>query len=142
MVTMMRINTFIANHQFVATTNSANLASGKDLRLSINEFSDMQYKEFISLRGGLKTASDRVRNFAKVGDAATAVDWRDKKVVNPVKNQQQCGSCWAFSTTGAVESRWAIKSGSLLSLSEQQLVDCDTEQDQGCDGGLMDNAFT
>ena len=64
----------------------------------------------------------------------TSVDWRTKGIVNPVKNQGQCGSCWAFSATAAVEGANAIKTGTLLSLSEQQFVDCD-KRSQGCNGG-------
>lgn len=147
-MTYFRLAAFEKNHQFVAETNAANLADGSDLRLEINAFADMNYSEFIQLRGGLALDSHQFRNKETATetvstDAATSVDWRTEAgIVNPVKDQAQCGSCWAFSTIGSLESRWAIEHGELLSLSEQQLVDCDRDQDQGCNGGLMDNAFT
>jgi C1A family cysteine protease len=77
-------------------------------------------------------------------------DWRTKGVVNPIKNQQQCGSCWAFSTISVIESLWAIKGNPLTSFSEQLLVDCSAGCSEiqntsvcnsGCDGGWQWNAF-
>lgn len=83
-----------------------------------------EYKKRLGFRPNNKTVLKKapVKDISSLPDS---IDWRDKGVVNDVKDQGQCGSCWAFSTVASVESRNAIKTGKLFSLSEQQLVDCD-----------------
>ncbi|GJT92105.1 cysteine protease XCP1-like protein, partial [Tanacetum coccineum] len=74
-------------------------------------------------------------------DLPKSLDWRKKGAVAPVKNQGSCGSCWAFSTVAAVEGVNQIVTGNLTELSEQELIDCDTGFNNGCNEGLMDYAF-
>eukprot|EP01017_Pseudomicrothorax_dubius_P026176 TRINITY_DN28_c0_g2_i2.p1 TRINITY_DN28_c0_g2~~TRINITY_DN28_c0_g2_i2.p1 ORF type:complete len:368 (+),score=90.71 TRINITY_DN28_c0_g2_i2:127-1230(+) len=116
---------------------------GRPYTLAINKFADLTQEEFASRYLGYK-APTRERNFVTLNttNIPDSIDWRQKNAVNPVKDQGMCGSCWAFSTTGSVEGIVAITKGTLLSFSEQQLVDCSGSYgNEGCNGGLMDQAF-
>jgi len=114
--------------------------------LGLNKFADMTHEEFksIYLRPFKRSSNSAGSTFlpplnVKLPDS---VDWRTQGYVTPIKDQGQCGSCWAFSATGSLEGQWFKKTNKLISLSEQQLVDCsDKYGNQGCDGGLMDQAF-
>ncbi|XP_055946888.1 procathepsin L-like [Argiope bruennichi] len=116
-------------------------------RKGINEYSDLDHDEFVKTFNGYRREPGHKSNgttWVPIFNAyiPDKVDWRDKGLVTPVKNQQQCGSCWAFSTTGSLEGQHKKKTGQLVSLSEQNLVDCSgPEGNQGCEGGLMDQAF-
>jgi len=137
-------------------TRKANFEANKQLWgehesgavLGATQFSDMTLEEFqaLPIRGlapglyadlpylGKHEIDDAV-------DSTAAIDWVSKGAVTPVKDQGQCGSCWAFSTTGGLEGAWEIATGNLVSMSEQQFVDC-SKQNSGCNGGLMDYAFS
>ncbi|KAK9877570.1 hypothetical protein WA026_018674 [Henosepilachna vigintioctopunctata] len=109
------------------------------------QFADMTRKEFskrLGYRADLRSENEIGFQQAKIPDInlPDSFDWRDKNAVTEVKNQGSCGSCWAFSVTGNIEGQYAIKTNQLLEFSEQELVDCD-KVDEGCNGGLMDNAY-
>jgi KDEL-tailed cysteine endopeptidase len=133
---------FIVNH---------NVKANPSFLMAMNEFGSMTWEEFSTTRMGLKTSTRpsffgqvprvSLRSAVEMADPPAEVDWTSKGVVARVKNQGSCGSCWAFSAIGSVESAFAIKTGQLVEFSEQELVSCDPV-DSGCQGGLMDNAFT
>jgi len=102
--------------------------------------SNEEYKKLLGYKKNNFTVL-RQAPLKDVNDLPTSIDWRTKGAVNAVKDQGQCGSCWAFSTVASVEGRNFLKTGKLLSLSEQQLVDCDRSENQGCNGGDMATAM-
>ena len=141
----MRFSTFRQTVQELREHNRGN----STYTLGINQFADLTADEFrarVAKSGllknvwGAKSCSQFGDDTSKVPDS---VDWRTLGAVTPVKDQGQCGSCWTFSATGALEGAWAVAKGSLVSLSEQQLVDCAGLRygNMGCNGGLMDGAF-
>jgi len=121
----------------------------KSYKMAVNSFADLTNEEFRSKFLGYKMvdrsfirSKNEVHSDIDVSALPTSIDWVAKGAVTAVKNQGQCGSCWAFSTTGSFEGAHFLATGTLVSFSEQQLVDCSSAQgNQGCNGGLMDQAF-
>jgi len=129
----------------------------KTAKFGINKFSDLTADEFRRFYSGTKVAKKNptwpmlpLKSTKELSSVPPSWDWTTLGAVTPVKNQGQCGSCWAFSSTGNIEGQWFLSGKTLTSLSEQNLVDCDHECmeyegeqacDAGCEGGLMPNAF-
>jgi len=148
---LQRLNIFMGHVDEVELHNNGN----QTYTLGLNRFSHLTFAEFqdaVGLGGGggivataLMTAPslNLRRQVVPVNVSAlpAAVDWVAKGAVTPVKDQGQCGSCWAFSTTGALEGAYSLKWGTLKSFSEQELVSCDTTN-KNCAGGLMNDAYT
>ncbi|KAF8413768.1 hypothetical protein HHK36_001761 [Tetracentron sinense] len=140
-----RFKIFKANVEYIDSFNSI---GSRPYMLSINEFADQTNEEFRTSRNGYKRSSETKSSttssfrYENVTAVPSSMDWRKKGAVTPVKDQGQCGCCWAFSAVAAMEGITQLTTSKLISLSEQELVDCDTSgEDQGCEGGLMDDAF-
>ncbi|KAI6652568.1 Cathepsin L [Oopsacas minuta] len=139
-----RYQIWLQNKNKINTHNSDKTKSHK---LGMNTFGDLTHEEFKSMylsKSHYKLQRNGIKFLPPLGlsDLADAVNWTSEGYVTPVKSQGQCGSCWAFSTTGALEGQHFRSTGELISMSEQNLLDCSSKYgNQGCSGGLMDYAF-
>jgi len=143
-----RYEIFKANLLKIEAHNAKNLS----WTMGVNQFADLtedEFADFLERSSGYHSKEfrearrNRKKNYTDLAACSvSSLDWTQRGVVTPVKNQGNCGSCWAFSTTGAVEGAVAVATGRLVSLSEQELVDCGSEtRNNGCNGGLMDYGF-
>jgi len=142
-----RKTVFVANLRRINKHNEEQAEGWHTFTMAMNEFGDLTGEEFFAKYTGYRGPQNDFLRSKNVADlsavvADASVDWTTKGAVTPIKNQGQCGSCWAFSATGAIEGSWFIAKNQLVSLSEQDLMDCSkSEGNNSCEGGLMDYAF-
>jgi len=148
-----RMKIFMENKHKIAKHNQLYDQGLVSFKLSMNKFTDLLPHEFTALNGYNKTLKRSAVGAPREEEGVTfispanvklpdTVDWRKKGAVTPIKDQGHCGSCWSFSATGALEGQHFRKTGVLVSLSEQNLIDCSAVYgNNGCNGGLMDYAF-
>jgi len=133
-----RFEIFKDNKKYIDNVNAEN----RGYTLAINDFGDMTHDEYKSFLLKPRIPKKQENLFVAPEDVGYPAnwDWREYNAVTPIKDQGSCGSCWSFGSIASVEGCWEIKTGNLISLSEQQLVDCST-QNYGCDGGWGDVAL-
>ena len=140
------VNEFLARFEVFKRNVMTTLKENSPYKTGITKFSDLTHQEFTKTYLNLNYDAFAIANFnpykVKVSNIAPdSFDWRDRGLVTPVRDQGSCGSCWAFSTVANLEGIYYKMKGQVVDLSEQILVDCDT-LDSGCNGGLMEYAFT
>ena len=134
-----RLGIFLQNKRYVQEHN----AKQSTFKVALNKFAHLtpaEYKELLGYKYMGEPSEQPVELINRLKDVPASLDWRDEKVVNTIKDQGQCGSCWAFGSVQAQESIWAIKHGELYRLSEQNLVDCCIDC-LGCNGGSSPFAY-
>ncbi|KAL6261290.1 hypothetical protein P5V15_008812 [Pogonomyrmex californicus] len=144
-----RMKIFLDNKRKIAEHNRRYEMKEVSYKLGMNKYGDMLHHEFVNTLNGFNKSVSNVGQSVGATFISPAnvvlpkeVDWREHGAVTAVKDQGHCGSCWAFSTTGSLEGQHFRQSGVLVSLSEQNLIDCSGKYgNNGCNGGLMDYAF-
>lgn len=146
---MLRMQIYTENKKMIEEHNQRFAEGLESFSVQINQFGDMTDEEFRELLLGLDTTPGELVGSTflppeNADDIPESVDWRQRGAVTRVKNQGLCGSCWAFSATGALEAQTFRKTKRLISLSDQNLLDCTSYNgygNSGCEGGLMNNAY-
>ena len=141
----LSVNEYLARYE-VFKKNILNIKEEKSYKTGITKFSDLTKQEFTKIYLNLNYEAMALSNFDPIkikakNAAPNTYDWRDRNRVTPVKDQGQCGACYAFSAIGNLEGLYGPRDGVLKPFSEQLIIDCDTK-DSGCNGGLMEYTFT